>query len=197
MSCLWTGVVIPHRSFCTNQFTLVEEQSYCLWNSKKGIFFIYNGDAFASTEVYQEIHIPQLILVSSQPLSQQEMLSWKSCSISTALPGLLSLSLPALSLFPACSSSCPLQLLLLFSLTPNYLFPLCLISSHCLYWFQTTFLPHLQAEPLVQSQQLGCTAEFQQGIPLLSRWKSSFSKDSSPCPFWFLCCDYVLNCSKP
>lgn len=57
--------------------------SLCWWRrspiaSNKEALFIYNGDAFASTEAYQEIHIPQLILVSLQPLSQQGMLSWKS-----------------------------------------------------------------------------------------------------------------------
>lgn len=152
---------------------------------QKMAFFICNSGAFASTEVFQEIHIPQPVLVSSQALSQQEMLSWKSPALyPQPFLGLLRLSFPAHSLFPAPMSSSPLQLLFLFSLTPKDLSPLYHISSCCPYSFHTSSSCDSDAKPTLQ------------GPLLLCRWLA-FSKESSPCSFWLLCCDAALNCSKP
>lgn len=59
-------------------------------------------------------------MVLSQPLSQHEMLSWKTPALHPQpFLGLLRLSFAVHSLFPAPTSSSPLQLPFLFSLTPN------------------------------------------------------------------------------
>lgn len=147
-----------------------------LKKKKKIILFICSSGAFASTKRFQDIRVPQLIVVSSQPLSQQETLSWKSPALYLQpFLGLLRLSFPPHSLFPAPASSSPLQLPVLFSLT-LMMYLRSNPSLRCPYSFHTSLLPHPQAEPLVQSQQPGCSAGSRRGTrcsPGDWRWRGT------------------------
>lgn len=163
---------------------------------EKGALFIYNGDGFCQhRNISRNPHSPADFGFITAPEPTGNAVLEESCSTSSPPRG----AEPELASTQPLSS-CPLQLLLLFSLTPNYLFPLYPISPHCLLLISDNFSP----SPSSWSSDAKPTAGVHcrvpsrfQAIPLLSRWESSLSKDSSPCPSWFQCCDSVLTPANP